>query len=383
MSNNTVLTHSGRDAVQQQGFVNPAVTRGSTVLYPTAEDLSAGRSKYSYGRRGNPTTSALSEAMTEIEGGAGVVLTPSGLNAVTTSLLAVLSSGDHLLMVDTAYHPTRHFCDTTLARLGVTTTYYDPTIGPDIRTLFTDRTKAVFTESPGSLTFEIQDIPAIAEAAHGIDAAVLMDNTWATALYFDAHRHGVDISLQAGTKYLSGHSDVNVGTISANAKYWPQLKETHGNLGLCLSPDDAYLALRGFRTMGVRLARHHESGLAVARWLEARPEVRRVMHPALDSHPQNNLWKRDFRGASGLFSVEFMPTEKQNLNMMLNELKLFGMGYSWGGFESLAIPFDARTTRTATQWDPQGPTVRLHIGLEDVEDLLADLERGLAKLRSA
>ncbi|GGE45190.1 cystathionine beta-lyase [Agaricicola taiwanensis] len=310
-----------------------------------------------------------------------MVLAPSGLNAVTTALLAVLSAGDHLLMVDTVYHPTRHFCDTTLARLGIRTTYYDPALGSDIRGLFEDRTRAVFVESPGSLTFEIQDIPAIAHAARASGVAVVMDNTWASPLYFKAHEHGVDISIQAGTKYLSGHSDVMVGTISATEEYWPRVKETHGNLGLCLSPDDAYLALRGFRTMGVRLAQHHQAGLVVARWLEQRPEVARVMHPGLESNPYHPLWRRDFLGASGLFGVELLPVEADSLKDMLNEFSLFGMGYSWGGFESLMIPFNARNSRTASTWEPAGPTLRLHIGLEDVEDLLADLERGLKKLK--
>ncbi len=378
----TTLVEAGRDTVVQQGFVNPAVVRGSTVLYPTMADLLAGRSAYSYGRRGNPTTKALCEALVAIEGGAGVVLVPSGLSAVTTALLTVLSAGDHLLMVDSVYGPTRQFCDTTLARLGVRTTYYPPVIGAGISRLIEDRTRAIFVESPGSLTFEVQDIPAIAQAAHAAGAAVVMDNTWATPLYFKAHAHGVDIALQAGTKYMSGHSDVMVGSISATAEWWPRLRETHGNMGLCLSPDDAYLALRGLRTMPLRLARHDESGRGMANWLAARPEVARVMHPALENDPGHALWKRDFTGASGLFAVELKPTSQESVAAMLDGLRYFGMGYSWGGFESLVIPFDARKIRTASPWQPAGPTLRFHIGLEDVDDLKADLEKGFERLRA-
>jgi cystathionine beta-lyase len=363
--------------------VNPPVTRGSTVLYPTMEELVTGRGRYSYGRRGNPTTDALSAALGELEGGAGVVLVPSGLSAVTTALLTALSAGDHLLMVDSVYKPTRQFCDTTLARMGVRTSYYDPMIGAGIAGLIESDTRAVFVESPGSLTFEVQDVPAIAAAAHAAGAAVIMDNTWATPLFFKPHAHGVDLSIQAGTKYISGHSDIMVGTLSANAEWWPRLRETHGNLGLCLSPDDAYLALRGLRTMKVRLTRHQESGLAVARWLSERPEVARVLHPALAGNAGHEIWARDFTGASGLFGVELKPASPEAVAAMLDGLEHFGMGYSWGGFESLVIPFDAKPIRTASQWRPQGPTLRLHIGLEDVEDLLTDLERGFARLNVA
>lgn len=310
-------------------------------------------------------------------------LVPSGLSAITTSLLAIAGSGDHILVADSVYQPTRHFCNTVLSRMGVTTTYYDPLLGSDIANIIRPETRAIMVESPGSLTFEVQDIPAIVRVAHARGIAVVMDNTWATPLYFRAHDHGVDISIQAGTKYISGHSDVMVGTISANDEYWPQLKETHGNLGLCLSPDDAYLALRGLRTMAVRLAHQNEAGLAVARWLQGRSEVARVMHPALEGDPGHAIWKRDFTGASGLFSVELQPMAMEPVKAFLDSLQLFGMGYSWGGFESLVIPFNATPIRTATRWQPKGPTLRFHIGLESVDDLIRDLEQGFSVLASA
>jgi len=378
---NTILATAGRHPFEYHGFVNPPVYHGSTVLYPTADDLFAHRSRYSYGRRGTPTTEALSDAITTLEGGAGTVLVPSGLAAITTAILSVAGAGDHILVIDSTYAPTRHFCDTTLKRLGVETTYY--AAGEDFSALFRENTRAVFTESPGSLTFEMQDIPALAELAHKRGAAVLMDNTWATPLLFAAHAHGVDLSIQAGTKYFSGHSDVMMGSVSANADYWPRLRDTHGNLGLCAGPDDINLVLRGLRTLGVRLERHQKSGLEIAHWLEERPEVAAVLHPALESHPSHALWKRDFRGACGLFSIVLKPVSEAAVRAFLDALSLFGMGYSWGGYESLIIPFDARPLRTASTWAPEGPALRLHIGLEDVEDLRADLDRGFAALRAA
>jgi cysteine-S-conjugate beta-lyase len=295
----------------------------------------------------------------------------------------VVEAGDHVLVCDNAYQPTRKFCDGVLPRYGVTTTYYDPAIGDGIAALMQPNTKAVFCEAPGSLSFEMQDIPAIARAAHARNALVLMDNTWASPLYFRALEKGVDLDIQSGTKYIGGHSDLMLGAIAANKATWPRLHTTHGLMGLCVGPDDMYLGLRGLRTMAVRLARHHEAGLTVARWLERRPEVLRVLHPALPSHPGHAIWQRDFTGACGLFSIVFKPVPQQALHAFLDALTLFGMGASWGGFESLAIPFDCTEIRTATTWAPGGPTVRLHIGLEDVDDLIADLERGLMALAAA
>ena len=380
---NTRLVSLGRNPAAHHGFVNPPVYHGSTVLSPTYDDYLGHKAPYTYGRRGTPTSSALTEAFAALEGAAGTVLVPSGLSAVTTALLSAVSSGDHLLMVDSVYKPTRHFCDTLLKRMGVETTYYDPGLGADISALFRPNTRAVFTESPGSLTFEIQDIPAVARVAHAHEAAVLMDNTWATPLYFRALDHGVDLSIQSGTKYVSGHSDIMFGLISANQQWWPKLLAAHGELGLCAAPDDIYLALRGLRTMGVRLERQFASGLAVARYLESRPEVAAVLHPALESNPSHALWKRDFTGACGLFGFVLKPVPERAVAAFCDALTLFGMGASWGGFESLIIPFDAGPIRTATQWRPEGPTLRIHIGIENVEDLIADLTQALEQLRQA
>lgn len=381
----TRLVNAGRDPQSHFGFVNPPVYHASTVLYPTAEDQVAHRARYQYGRRGTPTTEALEQAVASIEGPvcAGVSLLPSGLAAISGALLSSVSSGDHLLVTDTAYRPTRTLCDGVLKRMGVETTYYDPAVGDDIGKLFKPNTRAVFVEAPGSQSFEMQDIPAIAEVAHEKKALVLMDNTWATPLYFPALDKGVDISIQAGTKYLGGHSDIMFGTVSANAKAWPQVKECIGNMGQCAGPDDVFLALRGFRTLGVRLAQHQSNGLTIARWLAQRPEVLRVMHPGLESDPGHALWRRDFTGASGLFSITLKPVEQRSVYAFMDALTLFGMGYSWGGFESLVISFDCADYRTTGTWNPGGPTLRFHIGLEDTNDLIADLERGFAALKAA
>jgi len=381
----TVLVTAGRDTKGQHGFVNPAVYHASTVLYPTAEDQVAHRSRYQYGRRGTPTSEALEQALAAIEGDgcAGVALLPSGLAAISTALFSVAGAGDHLLVTDSVYRPTRNFCDGVFKRMGIETTYYDPLIGADIAKLFKPNTRAVFVEAPGSQSFEMQDIPAIAKIAHDKGALVLMDNTWATPLYFRAFEKGVDLSIQAGTKYIGGHSDIMFGCVSANAKTLPALKTVVQTMGLCVGPDDMYLALRGLRTLGVRLARHNESGLRVARWLAQRPEVLRVLHPALESDPGYKIWQRDFSGACGLFSIVLKPAAEKSVHAFMNALALFGMGFSWGGFESLVILFDCSEYRTATKWAPGGPTLRFHIGLEDPDDLLADLECGFAAMAAA
>jgi cysteine-S-conjugate beta-lyase len=381
----TTLVTAGRDTKAQKGFVNPPVVHGSTVLYPTAEDLHAHRGEFQYGRRGTPTTRALQQALIALEGPqcAGVGLAPSGLAAITTTLLAVLKSGDHVLVCDNAYRPTRNFCNGFLARYGVETSYFDPHIGAGIAGLFKPNTKAVVIEAPGSQSFEMPDIPAIAAAAHGRGALVIDDNTWATPLYHRSLEQGVDISMQAATKYIGGHSDIMFGTISANARAWPQIADAIQLLGVCAGPDDVFLALRGLRTLAVRLAQHHKSGLEMARWLAARPEVTRVLHPALETDPGHAIWKRDFSGASGLFSIVLKPKPQNAVDALLDTVKLFGMGYSWGGFESLIIPFDCDSYRTATKWAPGGPTLRLHIGLENVEDLKEDLARGFGALNAA
>jgi cystathionine beta-lyase len=381
----TRVVTAGRDPAAYHGFVNPPVYHASTVLYPTAEDFLAHRARYQYGRRGTPTTEALELALQELEGPqcAGVALLPSGLAAISTALLAVVSAGDHLLVTDSAYGPTRKYCDEILGRLGVTTSYFDPLIDGAIAEQFHPNTRAVFVESPGSLSFEMQDVSAIAAAAHARGALVLMDNTWATPLYYRPLDHGVDLAIQAGTKYIGGHSDLMLGTVSANSATVASLKNTVRLSGLCEGPDDVYLGLRGLRTMAVRLERHFKSGLAVGRWLEQRPEVLRILHPAMPSHPGHALWKRDFSGASGLFSMVLKPVPPPAVYAFLDTLELFGIGASWGGYESLAIPFDCAPLRSVTRWLPGGPTVRFHIGLEAVDDLIADLERGFAAMAAA
>jgi cystathionine beta-lyase len=381
----TALVTSGRDTKAQKGFVNPPVVHGSTVLYPTAEDLHAHRGEFQYGRHGTPTTRALQDALMALEGPhcAGVGLAPSGLAAISTALLAVLKAGDHLLVCDNAYRPTRNFSNGVLARYGVETTYYDPMIGAGIAGLFKSNTRAVVVEAPGSQSFEMPDIPAIAAAAHAHGALVIDDNTWATPLFHRSLDQGVDISIQAATKYIGGHSDIMFGTISANTKAWPLIAETIRLLGVCAGPDDVFLALRGLRTLGVRLDQHQRSAFDIARWLATRPEVLRVLHPGLESDPGHAIWKRDFTGASGLFSFVLKPASQKAVDALLDTVKLFGMGYSWGGFESLIIPFDCADYRTATKWSPGGPTLRLHIGLEHVDDLKADLERGFAAFNAA
>ncbi len=381
----TRLVTSGRDPQAYYGYVNPPVYHASTLLYPTAEDQVAHRGRYSYGRRGTPTSEALENALKALEGDgcAGIALLPSGLAAISTALLCTVGAGDHLLVTDSVYKPTRIFCDGVLKRMGVETTFYDPLIGDRIGTLFKANTRAVFVEAPGSQSFEMQDIPAIAQVVHDKGALVLMDNTWASPLYVRAFDKGVDLSIQAGTKYIGGHADVMFGCVAATAKTVARLKDTTFSMGLCVGPDDMFLALRGLRTLGLRLARHYQSGLRVARWLEQRPEVSRVLHPALPNNPGHAIWQRDFTGACGLFSIVLKPCPQSAVYAFMNALSLFGMGYSWGGFESLVISFDCSDYRTATQWAPGGPTLRLHIGLEDPDDLIADLERGFAALAAA
>ncbi len=378
----TKLAHAGRDPSRQCGFVNTPVYRGSTVIFPTLASLEADDQEFSYGRLGTPTVRALEEAMVELEGGHGARLTPSGLSAIACALLAFVSAGNEVLVSDSVYRPTRRFCDHVLRRLGVKAVYYDPLIGDGIAALITKKTKVVFVESPGSQTFEVQDVPAIVNAAHAAGAMVIMDNTWATPLYFKPFQHGVDVSIQAATKFIVGHADAMLGCITATEEAFPAISRTHDELGPCPGPEDVYLGLRGLRSLGVRLARHQSSGLALARWLADRPEVARVIYPALPSDPGHTLWRRDFTGAPGLFSIVLKPVAHEKLAAMLDGLDLFGMGYSWGGFESLILPFDPRSYRSATTWNEKGPALRLHVGLEDVEDLKADLEAGFARLGS-
>jgi len=378
---NTRLAHGGNDPRDYFGFVNPPVVHASTVLYPDAATMVGRSQKYTYGTRGTPTTDALATAIDALEGSAGTILVPSGLAAVTVPLLAFAASGDHVLIVDSVYHPTRHFADTMLKRLGVEIEYYDPHVGAGISNLIRPNTSIVFTESPASNTFEVQDIPAIARTAKAAGAVVMMDNTWATPLYFKPLDHGVDISIHAATKYPGGHSDVLLGTVSANEACWERLHEGFVTLGCCAGPDDVYQVLRGMRTMGVRLEHHRKSALEIAAWLEAQPGVARVLHPALPSHPDHALWRRDFGGSSGVFSIVLAAGGQREQHAFLDALTVFGLGYSWGGYESLAVPVFLGD-RVVAKGPEEGPVIRLQIGLEDVADLKADLSRGLAAAAS-
>jgi len=382
---NTRLAHSGYNPADYHGFVNPPVVHASTVLFKDAETMADRNQKYTYGTHGTPTTDALCAAIDELEGSAGTILVPSGLAAVTIPFLAFVKPGDHILVVDSVYFPTRRFCNTMLRKLGVETEYYAPEIGAGIAALMRPNTSLVHVEAPGSNTFEMQDVRAISDAAHAGGAVVTMDNTWATPLYFKPLDFGVDISIHAATKYPSGHSDVLLGTVSANEKFWPELNETNTMLGICGSPDDSYQILRGLRTMGIRLERHWESALKIAQWLETRDDVVAVLHPALPSFPGHDIWKRDFKGASGIFSfvlkADDASSHQVKSHAFLNALKIFGLGYSWGGYESLAVPVSL-ADRKISKAPAGGLVVRLQIGLEDVPDIIRDLEKGFAAAAS-
>jgi cystathionine beta-lyase len=381
----TLLTHAGSHPDQNHGAVNPPVYRVSTVVFPTVAAMKEGEKHpfdhMRYGRQGTPTTFAFEEAVTALDGGFGALATCSGQAAIATTLGGLLTSGDHALISDSVYHPTRRLCSEHLARCGVEIEYYDPLIGAGIEALIKPNTKLIYIESPGSLSFEIQDVPAIAKAAGARGVLVVMDNTWATGLFFDAFKHGVDISVQAATKFLSGHSDAMLGVISCKSQeVWTRLKNYMSYAGIAAGSEEVYLSLRGMRTLAVRLRQHQESGLKVARWLQERPEVARVIHPALPGSPGHEIWKRDFTGACGLFAVELKPCPQEAVHAMIDSLAYFGLGFSWGGFESLILPTTGAIHRSATQWRPDGPTLRLHIGLEDADDLIADLVQGLERL---
>jgi len=376
--------HLGRAPEKFLGAVNTPVFRASTMLFPTVEKLEqAARGEYDgigYGLHGLPTVTDLQDAVAEIEGAHAALAVPSGLTATTLPLLALLKTGDHVLVTDAVYGPTRRFCNNHLTRLGIEVSYYDPLAGAAIERDFRPNTRLVFTESPGSLTFCVQDIPAIAEVAHRRGALVVTDNSWATPFGFRSFEHGVDVSVHAATKYIGGHSDVLSGLILATEATFPALHRLWTDIGVTASPDDSFLALRGFRTLPLRLARHVDSALKIAEWLKARPEVREVIYPAMPGSSGYELWKRDFIGASGLFSVVLQPVAKARIDAMLDSMRLFGMGWSWGGFESLIIPIYPERVQTATVWAPGGPCLRLAIGLEDPDDLIADLEQGMARL---
>ena len=385
----TQAVQGGRRDEWTSGIVNPPVWRASTILYDDVAALRAGvktneDGKLFYGRRGTPTQWSLAEALTEMEpGAAGTMLYSSGVAALTTALLSVLRPGDQLLMTDSAYDPTRIFCDGLLKAFGVETLYYDPLIGSDIGALIGERTRAIFMESPGSLTFEVQDVPAIVAVAKARGIVTMIDNSWATPLFFKTMAHGVDLSILACTQYIVGHSDAMIGSVTANAAQWKALRLTTQQLGHHIGPDDAWLASRGLRTLEVRMQRHQESALKIAHWLTEQSEVARVLHPALPGCPGHALWQRDFSGAAGLFSFILDGGDAAACAALIDGLDHFGIGYSWGGFESLALPVDPVPIRTATRWQAEGPVVRLQIGLEDADDLVADLAAGLARFAAA
>lgn len=385
----TILSHAGRNPQGNHGIVNPPVYHCSTVLFPTVAELEASdRNPFEgvhYGRMGTPTSYAFEEAVAELEGAHKAVSVGSGLSAIATALLAFTKAGDHVLIADSVYGPTRRFANDTLAPYGVEVEFYDPTIGAGIAPLLRSNTSVVFLESPGSLTFEVQDVPAIAAAARAAGATVIIDNTWATPLLFQPLRHGVDVSIHSATKYIVGHADAMLGVIScADEQHWLAVKKAATRTGACAGPDDLYLGLRGLRTLSVRLKQHEASALALAHWLAKRPEVARVLHPALPDCPGHALWKRDIGASSGLFSVVMKtPVPKVALAAMLDHMELFGMGYSWGGFESLILPVRPGAIRTATRWNETGTVLRLHAGLEAADDLITDLDRAFARLNDA
>ena len=386
MRDETLITLAGRDPKRSHGAVNTPVYHASTIAFERVAEMVEAHDRpfepgtIVYGRFGTPTTFALEEAVATLEGGHRAIAVSSGLAAITAALGAFAKAGGHVLVADSSYGPTRSFCERGLTAGGVEATYYDPSIGSAIEALLRPNTTAIYLESPGSLTFEVQDVPAITAVArrHGIPTVI--DNTWATPYFFKPFAHGIDVSVHAATKYIGGHSDLMLGIIVVNEENFDRVRRHVALLGHSAAPDDCFLALRGLRTLAVRLRRHQESALAVARWLAERPEVERVLHPALPSCPGHELWRRDFLGSSGLFSLVLRPVALERVHAMLESLELFALGYSWGGFESLAIPTDPAPLRTAASWRAQGPVVRLHIGLEDPADLLADLEQGLARL---
>lgn len=376
----TSLVTGGRRKDWRGRLVNVSVQRASTILFDSIEELEKARpglGQWNYGLQGSATHWALSEALTELEpGAAGTALYSSGLAAVTGALLAVLKTGDELFVVDSIYGPTRKFCDTILKRLGIRTVYYDPLLGAEVVEQFTERTRAILLESPGSLTMEVQDVPGISAAARERGVVSLLDNTWATPLFYPAMAAGVDISIMALSKYVGGHSDVMLGSVTTTTEHFQRVQRTCWDLGQAVSPDDAWLASRGLRTLGVRLRQHEENALKIARWLKEQPQVGRILHPALPDCPGHELWKRDFKGSSGLFSFELKDADKARRAAFIDGLKLFGIGFSWGGYESLVLTADPMRKVSKA---PAPNLVRLQIGLEDSEDLIADLAAALAQ----
>lgn len=389
MKRDTRLIHAGRSKKWTGTAVNPPVVRASTIVFDTMQELKEATKQRGnrvpfYGRRGTQTHFAFQEAMCELEGGAGCALYPCGAAAISGALLSFLKQGDHLLMVDNAYEPTRALCDKLLSGLGIETTYYDPMVGAGIANLIKPNTRVIFLESPGSLTMEVQDIPAICQIAQAHNIITILDNTWASPILCQPFELGVDISVQAATKYIIGHSDVMLGTASANAKYWPQLREYSYLMGYCASADDVYAASRGLRTLGVRLKQHEQSALKIAHWLANRPEVATIRHPAFSENPGQPFFKRDFTGSNGLFSFVLKHGTAEQVQAFIEGMQHFKMGFSWGGYESLiTATMNVQAMRTVTTWSYSGPLLRLHIGLEDPDDLIADLEQAFSRFATA
>lgn len=374
----TLLVAAGRDPKSHWGFVNPPLVRASTVLFENVEAMrSRAGARYSYGLNNTPTIEALVEALSTLDGAAGTVLVPSGLAAISIAILSVARPGTHILVPDNVYSPTRRFCDESLPVFGVETVYYDPLVRAGVADALAGAS-ALFMETPGSHTFEMPDVPAMVAAARAAGVATMLDNTWATPLIFRPLAHGVDLAIYAGTKYQGGHSDLMIGSVSANSHAWPALRRLHRNFGLQAGTEEIWLTLRGLRTLSVRLERHERSALRIARWLQTRPEVARVLHPALPDDPGHAIWSRDFGRSTGLMGF-VLRGEAHDASAFLDALKLFGLGYSWGGFESLAVLSELENCRTVRPWT-EGAVIRLHVGLEDVADLIADLERGFAAI---
>lgn len=388
MKETTKLTQLGRDPEANFGVVNMPVYHASTIVWPNLEhfeqlkrDFLTGEKIISYGLHGTPTQFSLEAALAELEGGYDCRLFSTGLAANIISLMTYIKAGDHVLVSDSIYGPVRGFCSSWLPRFGVTADFYDPMIGEGIKAMVKEETRVVLVESPGSITFEVQDIPAIAKVAKENGAVVIMDNTWGTPLNFKPFEHGVNVSVQALTKYVIGHSDAMLGAVTCDEEYWPQLKKAASEFGQHAAPDDTYLAQRGLRTMDVRLKRHEQNAYQLAEYLQTVPEVETILHPGLPGCPGHEIWQRDFTGACGLFSITLKSVSREGVAAMVDDMKLFGFGASWGGYESLICVYDENTPRTVTKWPSEKWVIRLHAGLEDVDDLIADLEAGFERMR--